>query len=41
MSKPHSQLPAVINDHGRVTEAILVFVSQIHYSNVPGDHDPE
>lgn len=41
MSKPSSQLPAVINDHSRVTQAILDFVSQIPDSKVPGAGDPE
>lgn len=41
MSQSPSQLPAVIADHGRVTQAILDFVSQIPDSNVPGAHDPE
>lgn len=39
MSEP-SQLPAVITDHGRVTQAILDFVSQIPDSDVPGARDP-
>jgi len=41
MSKSPSQLPAVINDHSRVTQAILDFVSQIPDSNVPGAREPE
>jgi uncharacterized protein (DUF697 family) len=41
MSKPSSQLPAVINDHSRVTQAILDFVSQIPDSNVPGAREPQ
>ncbi|QNJ99856.1 hypothetical protein [Dyella telluris] len=41
MPKPSSQLPAVINDHSRVTQAILDFVSQIPDSKVPGASDPE
>ncbi|WP_109123596.1 hypothetical protein [Dyella sp. C11] len=41
MSDSPSQLPAVITDHGRVTQAILDFVSQIPDSKVPGALDPE
>lgn len=41
MSSSSSQLPAVIADHGRVTQAILDFVSQIPDSTVPGAPDPE
>ncbi|HET6552165.1 MAG TPA: hypothetical protein VFG49_01390 [Dyella sp.] len=41
MSKPSSQLPAVITDHSRVTQAILDFVSQIPDSDVAGARDPE
>ena len=40
MSKSPDQLPAVIADHGRVTQAILDFVSQIPDSHVPGARDP-
>jgi hypothetical protein len=41
MRKSSSQLPAVITDHSRVTQAILDFVSQIPDSNVEGSHHPE
>ncbi|WP_430391515.1 hypothetical protein [Dyella sp. 20L07] len=41
MRKPSSQLPAVITDHSRVTQAILDFVSQIPDSNVAGSRNPE
>lgn len=41
MPKSSSQLPTVIQDHSRVTQAILDFVSQIPGSNVPGAKDPE
>lgn len=41
MTKPSSQLPAVITDHSRVTQAILDFVSQIPDSHVEGARDPE
>ncbi|AIF46694.1 hypothetical protein [Dyella japonica] len=41
MTQPPSQLPAVITDHSRVTQAILDFVSQIPDSKVPGASDPE
>ena len=41
MSKPSSQLPAIITDHSRVTQAILDFVSQIPDSAVPGSKTPE
>jgi uncharacterized protein (DUF697 family) len=41
MSQSPSQLPAVIADHGRVTQAILDFVSQIPDSQVPGAREPE
>jgi len=40
MSSSSSQLPAVIADHGRVTQAILDFVSQIPDSKVPGAREP-
>ncbi|RDI98613.1 hypothetical protein DVT68_08795 [Dyella solisilvae] len=40
MPKPSSQLPAVISDHSRVTQAILDFVSQIPDSDVAGSRDP-
>src|SRR5215475_7759180 len=40
MSSSSSQLPVVIADHGRVTQAILDFVSQIPDSNVPGAREP-
>ena len=41
MSKPSSQLPVVITDHSRVTQAILDFVSQIPDSKISGSPDPE
>jgi uncharacterized protein (DUF697 family) len=41
MTEPTSQLPAVITDHSRVTQAILDFVSQIPDSKVAGARDPE
>ncbi|WP_243042887.1 EcsC family protein [Dyella sedimenti] len=41
MSKPASQLPAVITDHSRVTQAILDFVSEIPGSRVEGSPEPE
>jgi hypothetical protein len=41
MSKPSPQLPAVITDHSRVTQAILDFVSQIPDSRVEGSTQPE
>lgn len=41
MSKPSSQLPAVIADHSRVTQAILDFVSQIPDSKIEGSRNPE
>ncbi|WP_114241595.1 hypothetical protein [Dyella sp. C9] len=41
MSKSSSQLPAVITDHSRVTQAILDFVSEIPDSRVEGSPDPE
>ena len=41
MSPSSDQLPAVIADHGRVTQAILDFVSQIPDSQVPGAREPE
>lgn len=41
MSQSPSQLPVVIADHGRVTQAILDFVSHIPDSQVPGAHEPE
>jgi uncharacterized protein (DUF697 family) len=41
MSPSSSQLPAVIADHGRVTQAILDFVSHIPDSQVPGAREPE
>jgi hypothetical protein len=41
MPKPSSQLPAIITDHSRVTQAILDFVSQIPDSAVLGSKTPE
>jgi len=41
MTRPSSQLPAVITDHSRVTQAILDFVSQIPDSAVEGSRQPE
>lgn len=41
MSSPSSQLPAVITDHSRVTQAILDFVSDIPDSRVAGSRQPE
>ena len=41
MAKPSSQLPTVITDHSRVTQAILDFVSQIPDSAVAGSKTPE
>ncbi|MET3652288.1 hypothetical protein [Dyella japonica] len=41
MSPSPDKLPAVIADHGRVTQAILDFVSQIPDSHVPGAREPE
>ncbi len=41
MTEPTSQLPAVITDHSRVTQAILDFVSQIPDSKVAGARNPE
>lgn len=40
MSRLPSQLPAVITDHSRVTQAILDFVSQIPESAVEGSRQP-
>lgn len=41
MTQSPSQLPAVITDHSRVTQAILDFVSQIPDSAVEGSRQPE
>jgi uncharacterized protein (DUF697 family) len=41
MTQPRSQLPVVITDHSRVTQAILDFVSQIPDSHVDSSKDPQ